>query len=73
MGPIRSLMSMPVFQGRVAVPPIIAKVSMAIAGAADVKREFCTNFDDFLKVKEARLLKTDIKDSAQVLLALYLA
>jgi hypothetical protein len=37
-------------QGKVALPPIIAKVSIAAAGATAVKNEPWMTLDDFLKV-----------------------
>ena len=50
MGAISSDPLMSDYQGRVADPPIIAKVSMAVAGARVVKKEVWMTFDDFLRV-----------------------
>ena len=36
-------------QGSVALPPMIARVSMAAAGASAVKNELWTTFEDFLR------------------------
>lgn len=46
---IRELMSRSVFQGIVAVPPIIANVSIIAPGARAVQKVDCTTLEPFLR------------------------
>ena len=49
-GAISNLMLRSDYQGRVALPPMMARVSMAVAGARAVKKEVWITFEDFLRV-----------------------
>lgn len=51
------------FQGNVALPPIMARVSMAAAGATAVKKELWMTLDDFLSVYEVIFLSVEEKAS----------
>ena len=50
MGAMRSFPLMSDSQGKVALPPMIAKVSMAVAGASVVKKDVWMTLEDFLRV-----------------------
>lgn len=50
-------------QGNVALPPIIARVSIAVAGARVVKKDVWITFEDFLSVYEVRFLTAEEKTS----------
>lgn len=56
------------WKGKVALPPIIAKVSIAAVGATVVKNELCMIFDDFLNAYEDTFLTAEKNDSPQLLL-----
>ncbi len=45
----KAFMFKSVFHGKVAVPPIIAKVSIAAVGASAVKKVLWITLEDFLK------------------------
>ena len=54
-----------VFQGKVDVLPIIAKLTIAAAGANAVKKFACTTLDPFLNAKVDKFLNVDEKASIQ--------
>jgi len=65
MGGIKTLQLRSVFHGKVAVPPIIARLNIAAAGAIDVNKLAWTIFDAFLKAFEDKLLNIALKESIQ--------
>jgi hypothetical protein len=55
-----------VFHGKLAVPPMIAKVSIKAVGANAVKNVDCTVFEPFLKEKLKIFLKPEAIDPIKV-------
>ena len=56
-----------VFQGNVAVPPIIAKVNIKAPGATAVKKVDCTILEPFLRPKLNNFLTPDMNEPVHVL------
>lgn len=68
IGVIMNLELMAGCQGRVALPPTMARVSMAAAGAMAVNTELWMILEDFLRAYEETLRMRERKDSPHVLL-----